>query len=269
MPLDSDEYGVQFETDVEYITNYFEALSDIRDEGLLVCDGESLFTKVQDPSNVALAISKIQGSGLGSMDHQADGLVKEGLNFEKAEGFFDGVSKTNSVIISYPVERNNAYYMHIDIVEEDVQFTCPLVGENSVPQPPDMDPIVCDTQVNIPGDDFKKAIKHCLKVKTEQNNGAYLTTGNDEFTIWTEDQVEGSVEKTFTASGPESQSMMKNKQTGISLQYLDDIKKTIGKSDEVTIHIDDEYPVRIDANLDDVGDAKIIYVIAPRIKDEG
>lgn len=268
MELEPDDYGVQFETDVEYITNYFEALSDLREEGIIACDGESLFTKVQDPSNVALAISKIKESGFAKMSGDVDGIVKEGINFEKANSFFDGISKTNTVEISYPVERNNAFYMHIDIIEEDVQFTCPLLDEGSVPQPPDMDPIVCDTQVSIPGADFKKAIKHCLKVKTEQNNGAELETGDNEFTIWSEDQVEGSVEKTFTASGPDSQAMMKDKRTSISLKYLDDIKKTIGKSDEVTIHIDDDYPVRVDVNLDEYGDAKIIYVIAPRLEEQ-
>ena len=268
MELTEDDYGVQFETQVGYITNYFDALSALREEGVLVYDGDSVFTKLQDPSNVAMAISKIEGEGLDSINIGNQDLVREGLNFERANDFFSGVNSTNTAIISYPVEEGGAHYMNIDILEEDVEFMCPLIDVSSVPQPPDMEPIVCDTQVSVPGSDFKKAIKHCMKVRTEKNTGAELKTEDNEFIIKSSDQVDGSVRKKFTASGPDSQSTMQKKETVISLDYLDDIKNIIGSSDNVTVHIDDEYPVRIDVDLDDIGDAKIVYVIAPRLPEQ-
>lgn len=268
MELTEDDYGVQFETQVGYITNYFDALSALREEGVLVSDGDSVYTKLQDPSNVAMAISKIEGQGLESINTGNQDLVREGLNFERANDFFSGVNNTNTAIISYPVEEAGANYMNIDILEEDVEFMCPLIDVNSVPKPPDMDPIVCDTQVSVPGSDMKKAIKHCMKVRTEKNTGAELKTEDNTFVIQSSDQVDGSVKKEFTASGPDSQATMQKKATIISLDYLDDIKNIIGSSDNVTLHIDDEYPVRIDVDLDDIGDAKIIYVIAPRLPEQ-
>ena len=268
MELTEDDYGVQFETQVDYITNYFDALEALREEGVLVSDGESVFTKLQDPSNVAMAVSKIEGEGLASINSTTDELVREGLNFERANDFFNGVNSTNTAIISYPVEEGGANYMHIDILEEDVEFMCPLVDVGSVPQPPDMEPIVCDTQVSVPGSDLKKAIKHCMKVRTEKNTGAELKTEDNLFIIKSSDKVDGSVKKEFTASGPDSQATMQTKETTISLDYLDDIKNIIGSSDNITLHIDDEYPVRIDVDLDDIGDAKIIYVIAPRLPEQ-
>jgi len=268
MTLETEDFDVQFETDVKYVMHYFEALEAFSDEGLLMCDGKGIFTKVQDGAKVAMSVSKITGSSLTSLTKNSDGMSQYGIDFERIGEFLKGTSKTSPVILSYPVQRDSKHYVHIDIVDEDVQFYCPLLAPDAISKPPDIDPVECETQISISGTEFKKAIDHCLKVRTDSNIGVVVSTEGNEFILRSRDQVQGAVEKKFQASGPSSDVDLGNKETTISLDYLSDIKKIIGRADEVTIHIEDNFPVRIDVPLDDVGDARIIYVIAPRLVED-
>lgn len=266
MALETDDYDVQFETDIAYASEYFEALSAMRDEGVLIVSDSSVYTKIQDPANVALAISKIEEEGLVSLEKRSDGLSKAGVNFERLNELFQGTNSTSPVILTFPVKRGSANTMHIDVVDEDIEFYYPLIDTGSVPQPPDMEPIACETQVSVPGTDLKSAINHCTKVESEQNTAVVFSTHSNKFTVSSEDQVKGSVEKTFTASGPASEVDLGDKKTTISLDYLNDVKQTLGASDDVTVHLDNDYPVRLDVVLDNEGNVKIIYVISPRIE---
>jgi predicted RNA-binding protein with RPS1 domain len=57
-------------------------------------------------------------------------------------------------------------------------------------------------------------------------------------------------------------------ETAISIQYLKDIKNILAKGDAVTVHVKDDHPIRFDIDLDDAGDAQVVYVIAPRLESE-
>lgn len=268
MSDEQQDYEVKFETDVDYIVKYFEALDAFCDNGALLCDGEKLFTKIRDGANVALTVSKIEKGGFIELESLASGLSKHGVDFNEVLDFFKGIKGSSSVVMKYPVNRKNRTFIHIDIIDEDVQFYCPLKSLNAVSDTPDIDPVKTNTQINIPGSDLKSAITHCLKVETDQNKAIELKTSGNQFILESEDQVNGAVRKTFEAGGPSQDADLGNKSTTISMDYLDDIKNIIGGANEVTIHIDDDYPVRIDAPIDDEGYAKIIYIISPRISND-
>lgn len=266
-----DDYDVQFETDVSYITDYFDAVEAFNESGIIACNGDMIFTKVQDPANVALTVSKIESEGFNSIDKTVEGTSKVALEFERILDFFSGVSKKSSTVLTYPVEKDSMggkQFIHIDVIDEDVQFYCPMIDLGSVADIPQMDPIQCAVQVDVPGSDLKKAIKHCEKVETDGNKAIDFQTENDRLVLKSEDKTYGSVEKQFHATGPSDDIDLGNKSTQISMDYLKDIKNIISSAEDVTVHLDDEHPVRLDVPIDDNGNAKIIYVIAPRIQSD-
>ena len=267
-----DEYDVQFETDVSYIRSYIDAVEafESNEDGIIACDGDKIFTKLQDAANVALTLSKIESEGFAMMEKTTDGLSKIGITFERVQGFFKGVSKKSSVVMTYPVQKESmgGNFMHIDILDEDVQFYCPLLDAGSVRNIPEMDPITCSTQIKVPGSDLRDAIKHCEKVETDGNKAVHFRTNEDVLVISSEDDTYGSVDKQFHATGPASEANLGNKETMISIDYLKDIKSIIAGAGEVTVHLDEEHPVRLDVPIDSQGNAKIVYIIAPRIQTE-
>lgn len=270
--FEESEYDIQYETEVEYIVDYFEALDaiDTIEDGVVASDGEKVFTKIRDAANVALVVSKMGNKAFAAINHTADGLTKIGISFERVLDFFSGTSSKSSVVMTYPVTKDEmgGNYLHIDILDEDVQFYCPLLDVGSVSDIPDMDMISCSTRLDIPGKELKKTIKHCKKVETDKNKEVVFRTDDDKLIISSEDPTEGSVDKKFHAAGPSSEANLGQKETSVSLEYLKDIKDVIGSADEVTIHIDQEYPVRIDVPIGGGSGAKIIYVIAPRIESD-
>lgn len=265
-----DEYEVQFETSVKAITNYLDALDAIEsmEEGIIASKDEAVFSKLRDAANVALTVSKIES--FPSFNHTVDGVTEIAIEFANVSDFFTGVSTKSSAVLTYPVQKDSmgGDYLHIDIVDEDVQFYCPLLDTSSVNQTADMDPIQCSTQIKISGSDLSDTIKHCKKVETEKNKSVEFRTHGDVMTVSSEDPTRGSVDKQFHATGPDSETDLGEKSVTVSLEYLKDIEKIISKADQVTIHIDDDYPIRIDIPIDDSGSAKVIYIISPRIKSE-
>jgi len=265
-----DDYDVQFETEVGYITDYFDAVEAYNEDGIVVCDGDKVFTKVRDKANVAMTISKIEERGLAYLDKTTGSNSKMGLQFDRVLEFFSGIKSKSSVVMTYPVEKESMggnQYLHIDILDEDVQFYCPLLNPSDVSDIPDVDPISCSTQIKVAGSELKKAIKHCMKVESDSNQKAIFRTKGDVLTVSSESKTHGSVDKKFHASGPASEVDLGDHKTTISLGYLNDIKNIIGSADEVTVHIDTDYPIRLDVPIDVEEDAKIIYIIAPRLKE--
>lgn len=267
-PVEEQDWIVQFETTAGYINSFIDGVSAIRPEGQLIADDGAVYTDIKDATNVALTISRIKDSGFNSYEFRGEDEFKIGINFEQFDEYMTSVSKNSNVVCTYPIESGGPFYMHIDVLEEDLEMFLPLIDKDSVPQSADTDPISSDTRIKIDGSDFKEGVKHCMKVKSKQNNALTFRTDGNKFILESSDQTKGSISKTFASSGPSDSNNLGQKETIIGMDYVDDVKTVIGNSSEVTVHVDDEYPVRFDCNIDDTGDAKIIYIIAPRIAQE-
>lgn len=268
MSLEDKDWDVQFQTTVGYFTDFLDALDAFRDEGQLIATDDAVFSDVVDPSNVGLAKSKVTGKAFDSFEHKSEDQTVVGVNFERTKDFLKNTGTSSTVTVTYPVMEGSQNYMHLDILDEDLQFNVPLVDKDAVPEAPQKEPISCETRVTIDGSSFKKVIRHCKKVESEQNSSVELETYGNVFKVSSVDKVKGSVEKEFNAGGPNSSETLPELETSIAMGYLDDIKNIVGSSESVTIHIDTDYPLRLDVDIDDGGDAKIIYVIAPRLDEQ-
>ena len=270
MAIDKESWKVQFETQKGYLDSFINAISAFREEGQVIATDDSIFSDVVDPSNVGMCKSKISGKGLSTYNTKFEGQSIIGVNFEDWSDRLSGIPSSSNVIITYPVVQDGgSMMMNIDAIDEDLEMNLPLINKDSVPQAPQKDPISSDTKIKVTGSKFKKAIKHCTKVESDQNKAVHFRVGGSALEIYSGDKVKGTVSKKFHSSGPEDiESIEVEKETMISMDYLDDLKSVIPSKQDITIHIDDEYPIRIDFNIDDNGDAKVIYVIAPRLQQQ-
>lgn len=266
--INEDVPNMSFTTDTAYIRDYLEAMAAVRDEGKMIVSSDNVFSKLADPTNAMMCISRIKGRALNGIEVNNAEKVQIGARWEELDDLLSGVKATSEVNIKFPVVDKAKNTLNLHIIDEDIQFTDTTLDPETVPGVPENDPLSHKTRVVISGKDLKKAITHAKKKLDPDEHAIVMGTEDDSMYMEASDQIEGSFRKTFHQSGPSDSNGLGNHETKIGFGYLDDIYKIFGKADEVTIHIKDSHPIRFDLDLDDNGDAQIIYIIAPRIESE-
>lgn len=262
-----DEH-VQFSCTVKYLDTFISSVSAFRDEGKLMFRSDNVFTKVSDPANVGMCMSKIEGRALNSLEvHDTDELVAA-LNFERILDCLSGVSGTSDVEVTWPVVGGGTRMIRLDIIDEDLQFEINTINTDSVADMPDVDPLSHKSRIVVDGTKMKKTIKHADKMVSEDDKGIFFQTHDEQLQIITTDKTSGNFKRQFHNHDPSVEEEMDEHETSISIQYLKDIKNILAKGDAVTVHVKDDHPIRFDIDLDDAGDAQVVYVIAPRLKSE-
>lgn len=260
-----DEH-VQFSCTVKYLDTFISSVSAFRDEGKLVFMSDNVFTKVSDPANVGMCMSKIEGRALNSLDVNNTDQLTAGLNFERILDCLSGVSGTNDVELTWPVVSGGTRMLRLDIIDEDLQFEINTINRDSVADIPDVDPLSHKSRVVVDGTKLKKTIGHADKMVNTDDKGIYFETYEETLQVITTDKTSGNFKRQFHNHDPSVEEGLGEHQTAISIQYLKDIKNILAKGDSVTVHVKDDHPIRFDVDLDDAGDAQVVYVIAPRLE---
>lgn len=260
------EENVVFSTNVGYFDNYMEALEAFREEGTVVFRNGELFSKVTDPANVAMCVSKIKGRALNGFNLSGTDELEAGIRFDRVRECLKGVSNTSELIVTWPVSRGGTQLIQLDVVDEDLQFEITTVDPDAIPDIPQQDALTHNTRVVVGGSQLKKSITHAGKISQKDGGSIMFETYEGVLQLRTSDKVDGNFKKQFHQSGPSNGDGLEQHKSEISLQYMDSVRTLFGRGDEVTIHIADDKPVRFDVNLDDSGDAQVMYLIAPRIE---
>jgi len=260
------EQHVQFSTSVGYFDNYTEALEAFREEGIVVFRDGALFSKVTDPANVAMCVSKIEGQALNSLELHSSNELTIGLEFSKVLDYLQGVSNTSEVEITWPVMDSGKNMMKLHVIDEDLEFLTTTVDSSAVPPMPQSDPLSHKNRAVVSGTQMKKVANHAGKIIDEDTGSLVFETYGGVLEIRAEDKVEGKFTKKFHQSGPTDAEGLEEHETEIAYSYIQDVKKMLGRGDETTIHIKESHPVRFDINLDDSGNAQVLYIIAPRVE---
>jgi len=262
-----DEH-VKFSCTVKYLSTFLDSVGSFREEGELIFTEDNIYTKVADPANVGMCISKIEGQALNSLDVQNAERLKVGLNFGNIIDAISSISNTSDIEVTWPVSSGGSRLIRLDVVDEDMQFELSTLNPDTVPNMPQADPLSHKSQVQVGGTELKKTINHAQNVIDSSNTGISFETFGETLQISSTDKTAGNFKKQFHNHDPSVDAELGEHQTFISVEYLDDIKKIFGKGDVVTVHVKDDNPVRFDIDLDDAGDAKVIYIIAPRLEAE-
>lgn len=256
---------VQFTCTVKYLDTFIESVQSFRDEGKLIFTDEKVFTKVADPANVGMCVSRIRGEALNKLEVNGTDKIEVGMMFEKVRDCISGVPGTSDIEVTYPVSSTGNRLIRLDIIDKDLQFEVSTLEPSTVPDIPDVDPLSHRSQVVVDGSEMKKTISHADKMVDQDDNGILFETYGETLQIASTDKTAGNFKKQFHNHDPSVDESLGEHKTHISIAYLQDIKKVFGKGEQVVVHVKNEHPVRFDIDLDSNGDAKVVYVIAPRL----
>jgi len=260
--------NVQFSCTVKYLDTFIDSVSSFREEGKLVFNDEYVYTKVNDPANVAMCIARIKGQALNSLDVTGSDKISVGLNFERILDCLSGVPGTSDIEVTYPVSSGGNLLMRLDVIDEDLTFEVNTLDPSTVPDIPDIDPLSHKSRINVGGSEIKSTITHADKMVSKDDSGILFRTKSESLKVSTSDKTEGNFKKEFYNTDPSVDGSLGKHKTTISISYLKDIKNILSKGESVVVHIKEDNPVRFDVNLDSAGDAQIIYIIAPRLESD-
>ena len=263
-----EDTHVQFTCTVKYLSTFIDSVNSFREEGKLVFDGDNIYTKVADPANVGMCISRIKGQALNSLEVVGTDELTVGVKFDRILNCLSGVSSTSDVEVTWPVSASSTHLMRLDVIDHDLQFEISTLNPDTVPDIPSSDPLSYTSRVQVDGTELKKTVNHAGKMAGQEENAVIIETFDETLQVSATDKTAGNFKKQFHNHDPSVDQGLGQHEVKVSLDYLDDIKSLFSEGDVVTIHIKDSHPVRFDIDLDDNGDAQVIYIIAPRLEDK-
>lgn len=268
----SEQQGQQSEVkatvNAGYLTNVFESLAGVRDEGKIKFTDKGIFAKVAGPSNAMMAVCKVEGQALNGITVKGDDEVLMGSKYEDIYDVLTAFKNSSELQVEYPHVVDGSHAIRFYSPDEEMEFKVTVLDVDSVEDMPQTSPLSHKRRVVVSGTDMKKAITNAGRYVSDSDSGIELGTKDGAFYISSSDKVEGEFRKKFYPSGPSGDADLGNVESSIGHPLIDEIKGVIGSADTVTVHIADSNPVRLDIDLDESGDAKIIYIIAPRIESE-
>lgn len=264
----SDKPHVEIETSVKQFDDFLRALEPVRDEGRVKVTEENLFSEVLGDSNVQMCVSKLSKNDVDSFDLKHCEELIVGMKFGRVRELLKGISSTEKLQVEMPVERNSKNQIYLHAIDEGVEFYCPLVNKADVPKLPNKDPISCETRIKVPGTDLKKTAKHANKIVSKETGSILFKTEGKQLQISAESKTEGSFTETFKTKGGEGENELGEHEVEIGFRFLENIKKVLGNSEVVTVHVKTSYPIRFDVDIEGGDESKVIYIIAPRLDDQ-
>jgi len=249
-----------------HLTNVFEALKDVRDEGKLKFTNDGIFAKVNDPSNTMMAVCKLSSSALNGINIEGGDEVHLASRYENMYDTLSSFGKSTEIQVEYPHKVSGSHAVRFNAPDEGMEYKVTVLDEDTVADMPQASPLSHKRRIVVSGSDLKKAINNAERFVSDEENSVELGTDDDKFYVKSSDKIDGSFNKEFYQSGPSDGDDLGNVASKIGYPKLDDVKSVIGSSNNVTVHIADSKPVRFDVDLDESGEAQIIYIIAPRIE---
>lgn len=263
--------AAKIRTEVGFFDQFLEAIDPWadQDEGRIIATQDSIYTKIQDAAGVGMCLSRIKGKALNDIQVGGDEEIEVALNIVKPQDMLGTCSNSSEVEITFPVQvSSGSRYMKFDVIDEDIEYMEPLLDPDSVRAMPTADPISHETRIVVDGTELRKTIGRIDALTDSDETPTLFRTGGGLFEISISDKVDGRFSKKFRPSGPSEEIELDEHETRISSSYLNEISRTVGRGDEVEVHVRQDYPIRLDVNLDNDGDAKVIYILAPRLDSE-
>jgi len=251
-----------------HLTNVFEALKDVRDEGKIKFTDEGIFAKVNDASNTMMAVCKLSNAALNGINIKGGDDVLMGSEYEEVYDTLSAFGKSTELQVEYPHVVSGSHAVRFNAPDEGMEFKETVLDVDTVADMPQTEPLSHKRRIVVDGSDLKKAISNADRYVSDKENSIEMGTDGDVFYVESSDKVAGSFRKEFYQSGPADENDLGNVESSIGYVKLDDIKGVIGSANNVTVHIADSQPVRLDVDLDENGDAQIIYIVAPRIESQ-
>jgi proliferating cell nuclear antigen len=237
----------------EKLKDSIESISTLVDEAKFKLTPDGISVKAVDPANVAMVSFDIAKDAFDSFEATEGEL---GIDLTKLNGVMEMADKNDSI----ELELDETSHKLI-IQMRGLSYTMSLLDPSSLRKEPKVPALDLPAHIVSRGEDIKRAIKAAEKVSDYMSMGIkgdifYMEAEGDTDKIL----VEMTKDQLIDIQPAEVKSLF-------SLDYLSDISKVIGKSNEVTIDIGKDYPLKIKFTIAE-GHGEVSYMLAPRVESE-
>lgn len=239
--------------DADILKSSIETLSVLVDEARFRISTEGLSVRAVDPANVAMVSFELASSAFD--DYAADDC-EIGMDLTKINDIF-GVAEKNEKATLELDEMSQKMSIHIG----GFSYTLSLLDPSTIRAEPRIPQLELPAEVVLNGKELQKAVKAAEKISD------HMSLGVDDEIFYME--AEGDTDK-VRLEMPRNQLIdLKSGEARslFSLDYLSDIVKPASKSNEVTLELGRDYPIRISFIIAE-GAGKISYLLAPRIESD-
>ncbi|OPY20146.1 MAG: DNA polymerase sliding clamp [Methanomethylovorans sp. PtaU1.Bin073] len=239
--------------DADILKSSIETLSVLVDEARFRISTEGLSVRAVDPANVAMVSFELASSAFD--DYAADDC-EIGMDLTKINDIF-GVAEKNEKATLELDEMSQKMSIHIG----GFSYTLSLLDPSTIRAEPRIPQLELPAEVVLNGKELQKAVKAAEKISD------HMSLGVDEEIFYME--AEGDTDKVRLEMPRDQLIDLKSGEARslFSLDYLSDIVKPASKSNEVTLELGRDYPIRISFIIAE-GAGKISYLLAPRIESD-
>jgi proliferating cell nuclear antigen len=236
----------------ETLRDAMEAVSSLVDEVKFSITEKGLELKAVDPANVAMVSLKI---GVDAFEYFNTTPLEIGVDLVRLNDVLSMADRGENVQLELDEENHK-----LRIGVGSLSYTLSLIDPTAIRKEPKIPDLDLPAHVTLPGGELRRAIKAAEKV----SDHVILGVSDDEFYMEAKGDIDSlrlkipSTELLGLKPG-EARSLF-------SLDYLEDMSKSLGKAQEVTLEMGIDYPLRVNFK---VGQAiEVNYLLAPRIEQE-
>ena len=238
----------------EVFKDAIEAVSTIVDEAKFHITADGITARAVDPANVAMVSFDLKAGAFESFN-ATDGEI--GVDLTRLNDILGMTSKDDKIELNLNEETRK-----LEIRSGGLAYTLSLLDPTSIRKEPKVPNLELPAKVELNGAELKRAVKAAEKVSD------HMALGVVDKTFYIE--AEGDLDK-VRLDIPES-SLISIQSTGnvrslFSLDYLNDLAKSLGKAEKVHIDLGTDYPVKFTFNIAG-GNGAVTYLLAPRIESE-
>jgi len=236
----------------ESLRDAMEAVSSLVDEVKFSISEKGLELKAVDPANVAMVSLKI---GSEAFEYFKATTGEIGVDLVRLSDVLSMADRGENVQLELDEESRK-----LKIGVSSLSYTLSLIDPTAIRKEPRIPELDLPAHVTLPGGELRRAVKAAEKVSDHvilgvSDEGFYMEAKGDI------DSLKLKIPSTelLGLKPGEARSLF-------SLDYLEDMSKSIGKAREVTLELGIDYPLRVSYKIGPF--VEINYLLAPRIEQE-
>ncbi|NYT02066.1 MAG: DNA polymerase sliding clamp [Methanosarcinales archaeon] len=237
--------------DAETLRDSIEAVSSLVDEVKFTISERGLELKAVDPANVAMISLKLDASVFEFFQATPGDI---GVDLVRLSDLLSMADRGENVKLELDEEGHK-----LKMGVGSLSYTLSLIDPSAIRKEPRIPDLDLPAHVTVSGTELRRAVKAAEKV----SDHVIMGVSDEGFYM----EAKGDIDS-FKLKIPSSELLgLKpgDARSLFSLDYLSDMSKSLGKSQEVKLELGLDYPLRIGFKIKEV---EINYLLAPRIEQE-
>lgn len=239
--------------DADILKSSIETLSVLVDEARFRISPEGLSVRAVDPANVAMVSFELNSN---AFDEFSADDCEIGMDLSKINDIFSVAGRDDKVTMELD-EMSQKLSLQLG----GLSYTLALLDPSTIRAEPRIPQLELPAEAVLNGKDLQRAVKAAEKISDHM----LLGIEGDVFYM----EAEGDTDRVRLDMPKDQLIDLKSgdARSLFSLDYLSDIVKPASKSNEITVELGKDFPVKIGFSIAN-GAGKVGYLLAPRIESD-